>query len=132
MKYSEIEIGDTLTCSVTGKQFKAALDGCTTNYAIDPEGRVYSDEGVTLASEKKIRERSGPFVGYVDRNGDLTTWKGHVLAKGEWVKPCKLTRISFIHDQKDYKSRWFRAPDGGLWYGRGSPGVCITVRPVKG
>jgi len=129
---TQVNIGDILTCHETGEQFVAALSGCTTNYAMDSEGRVYSDLGAFQADARALAERKGPFVGYVGARGDLTTWKGQVLAQAWHSCACKLTRTSFMHSARSYRSYWFRAPDGGLWYGRGSVGLSIKVRPVKG
>jgi hypothetical protein len=128
----EIRLGEVLTCHETGERFVAVLDGISTNYARDCEGNVYSDDGVYRREAREIRERKGPFVGYVNDAGDLTTWKGRVLAKAWGSRPCKLARTSFLHDARSYRSYWFRAPDGGLWHGRGSAGIVIKVRPVKG
>jgi hypothetical protein len=128
----QINFGDTLICHETGERFVAALDGISTNYARDRDGNVYSDEGVFRIEARAIRERKGPLIGYVNDAGDLTTWKGLVLARSAGWRPCRLTRISYTHDASSYRSYWFRAPDGGLWYGRGSEGIVIRVRPVKG
>jgi hypothetical protein len=45
---STINLGDVLTCAETGKQFVAAPDGCSRNYATGRDGSILSDEGVHI------------------------------------------------------------------------------------
>lgn len=128
----KINIGDVLTCTETGKKFTAEQDGLTTNYALDSEGRVYSDEGVNLCERRQLLDRSKPFHAYVSCDGDrITGWKGNVLGTVEASWKVKLTRPSFVHG-KDYSH--FRVKDvhGAMWQGRGSPGFAIKLRPIKG
>ena len=110
----------------------AAQQGCTFNYATTREDEVLSDEGVEIRQRRELLDRTVPFTGYLSSDGrHLTGWKGNVLgAVVDWA-PCKLTRTSFTHG-KSYRSVRVRDVHGAMWYGRGSPGVCITLRPCKG
>jgi hypothetical protein len=75
-----INIGDPLTCAETGKQFTAAIDGCSTNYARTVAGEVLSDEGVTIREKRELLDRSRPFGCYLSGDGrTVTTWKGVAL-----------------------------------------------------
>ena len=125
-------IGQTLTCHETGKTFVAAIDGCTTNYAINDAGEIFSDEGVDLAQKRDLLDRTKPFLCYVSSDGKAVTgWKGNILGKVVQKIPCRLTRKSHWHG-KDYSSVRVQDCHGGLWYGRGSAGLAITLRPMKG
>jgi hypothetical protein len=41
-----------------------------------------------------------------------------------------LTRQSWTHG-KDYRTINARDVHGNYWTGRGSPGICINLRPIK-
>lgn len=127
----QINFGDTLTCAETGKTFIAAIDGCSTNYACDSKGNVYSDEGVDICARRELLDRSKPYTCYLSSDGKhVTGWKNNVLGiVVDWC-PCKLTRRSYIHG-KEYRSVSVVDVHGGKWYGRGSPGIVITLRAKK-
>jgi hypothetical protein len=128
---TESLIGRTLTCAETGKQFIGASDGFTTNYASNDAGEVFSDEGVHLREVRALLDRSGPFPGYLSSDGKrLTGWKGNTLGHVIDWSFCTLTRQSWVHG-KDYRSVRVRDIHGREWYGRGSPGICINLRPTK-
>jgi len=78
-----------------------------------------------------LKDRSKPFGAYVGK-GVITTWTGGKLMTITRSVSCKLTRQSWVHDRNSYRS--IRAVDvhGGHWAGRGSEGIAITLRPVKG
>lgn len=107
--------------------------GCGTGYATlhGSEKKIcYS------CSDKRQRtdliDRSKPFTAYVSGDGqNITSWTGGKLMKVTNRRSCELTRQSLTHDRKEYSS--FRAVDchGRNWFGRGSPGICITMRPTK-
>jgi len=127
---NEIKLGDTLTCAETGKQFIAAACGITTNYAHDREGNVYSDEGVDIGERRALLDRSKPFTGYLSEDAyKLTGWKGNVLGRVTRTSTVKVARRSYAHGPV----LAVRVIDihGGEWFGRGSPGMCITLRPCK-
>lgn len=127
-----INFGDTLTCTETGKQFIAVRDGITTNYARDSAGNVYSDEGVDIRQRRELLTRSKPFVCYLSNDGrSVTGWKGNILGSVIDWSPCELTRRSYTHG-KSYRSVRVKDVHGGLWYGRGSPGIAITLRATRG
>lgn len=126
-------IGTELTCNGTGKNFIAAIvDGFTTNYATDSVGNYYSDEGVDVREKLELLDRTKSFYAYLSGDGrHVTGWKGNVLMTVTYSAPCKLSRMSFTHSNKTYKTIVAQDIHGGLWFGRGSAGVCITMRPYK-
>lgn len=118
-----VAMGDTLTCAETGKRFIAARDGCSVNYAWSGTGEVLSDEGVDIRERRGLLDRSKPAYGYISRDGRaFTGWKGNKL--GDAVA---------VGDSPVFHGRvtCYRVTDvhGGRWYGRGSPGRCIKLRP---
>ena len=121
-----VNIGDSLTCSETGKQFVAAVDGCSTNYARDSQGNIYSDEGVDIREKRELLDRSKPFYCYVSMDGkSVTGWKGNKLGIITWKRKTRCRSYETIYS--------FNIVDihGGKWYGRASEGSCITLRPMK-
>lgn len=127
--------GDVLTCAETGKEFIAAHVGITTNYAWDNEGNTLSDEGVDIRQKRELAERAGPFLGYLGSTEGmprtLTGWKGNVLGTVIRANSYRLTRQSYVHGEYIYAVT-IRDVHGGLWYGRGNPGISIKIRPKKG
>ena len=127
-----VQVGQTVTCAETGKAFVITTDGFTFNYATSQDDEILSDEGVDIRERRALLDRSTPFTAYLSSDGQrLTGWKGNWLGTVVDWNPCKLTRMSFTHG-KSYRSVRIRDVHGALWYGRGSPGVCITLRPCKG
>lgn len=127
-----IEFGQELTCTETGKTFIAQREGCTTNYARGRNGEVYSDEGVDLCEKRELLDRSKPFTCYLSSDGKHATgWKGNVLGAVVCATPVRLTRWSHTHGEHIHAIN-VRDVHGGMWHGRGSPGICITLRPMKG
>jgi hypothetical protein len=126
-----INFGEVLTCAETGKTFIAAKDGITRNYACDHEGNVYSDEGVDIRERRSLLDRSGPFSCYISSDGRrVTGWKDNTLGVVTESRTCRLTRTSYTHG-KNYSSIRVEDVHGNNWYGRGSPGICVTLRPCK-
>ena len=124
-------IGDTVTCCETGKQFVVEAQGGTLNCAYSSDGRIWSDEGVDLAEKRELKERSAPFVGYISQDGKhLTGWKGNILGDVIASSTVRLPRWSYTHGKHVIAYR-IKDVHGGLWYGRGSPSVCIRLRPTK-
>lgn len=127
-------IGDTVTCNETGKQFVVQRDGCSFNYATDRDGHIFSDEGVDIREKRELLDRSKPFTCYISSDGRKATgWKGNAL--GDVVTRVRTAlpfgrRYSHWHG-KDYSAFQVRDIHGGLWKGRSSPGLCITLRPMK-
>lgn len=131
MTNRQINFGDVLTCAETGKTFIAARDGITTNYATTESGEVLSDEGVYIRQRRELLDRSRAFYCYLSGDGRAVTgWKGNKLGDVIASHRVKLTRRSYTHGA-DYSHVTVRDVHGGLWYGRGSPGVAITLRPYK-
>lgn len=122
-----INIGDTLTCTETGKQFTAQRDGCSYNYALDREGRIYSDEGVDIRERRDMLDRSKPFYCYVSCDGGrVTGWKGNKL--GDIVGGLTVPPRGSLQPHR------FRVCDvhGNWWTGRGAgTGMCCTLRAMK-
>jgi hypothetical protein len=127
----QVNVGDSVRCAETGKQFVIQQEGCTFNYATDRQGNSYSDEGVDIREKRSLLDRSKPFLCYISTDGKhVTGWKGNVLGTVyEWWT-IKLSRRSFTHGAH-YRHIKVRDVHGGLWYGRSSPGVVVTLRPVK-
>lgn len=130
---ADIVLGETeLVCAATGKRFVAEREGITTNFARDDHGRVYSDEGVNVAERLALLDRSKPFVCYVSGDGRAVTgWKGNKLGDIVRTRTGRLARWSAFHGSFIHYYR-VRDVHGGLWYGRGSPGMVIALRPMKG
>lgn len=98
-------------------------------YAIVTDGSkiCYACADKAQIGELKTRQ---PFVAYVSSDGQsITTWTGGKLMTVTRSTPCALTRQSFTHDHRSYKSIRARDVHGKNWYGRGSAGICITLRP---
>ena len=73
------------------------------------------------------------FTGYLSSDGrQFSTWSGGLLGHVIDSRPCKLTRMSFTHDRKSYRSVRVRDVHGREWYGRGSAGIVITLRACEG
>lgn len=101
-------------------------------YAITASGEKICYSCADKAQREELKDRSKPFCAYVSGDGKLiTSWTGGELMKVTQSWPCQLTRSSNWHDSKSYRS--IRATDchGRKWYGRGSAGVCITLRAAK-
>lgn len=134
MNFPTINVGDTLTCAETGKTFVAARDGCSMNYARSRDGAVISDEGVDIREKRALLDRSQPFNCYISSDGKHATgWKGNVLGT---VISATRTALPFGRTfsdwhGKDYTAYQVRDVHGGIWHGKGSPGVCITLRAAK-
>lgn len=125
-------IGKKLICAETGKVFIGAIDGITTNYATNDKGQIFSDEGVDIREKRELLDRSKPFYAYVSSDGTrITGWKDNTLATVYQRWNIKLSRQSHTHDRNSYMFMRVRDVHGGLWYGKGSAGVCITLRPYK-
>lgn len=124
---TQIEIGQTLTCAETGKQFIAARDGISTNYARNSAGEVFSDEGVHIRECRELLDRSKPFGCYVSSDTKhVTGWKGNVLG----------TIIRSTHTRSGFGANMLavsvRDVHGNYWHGRGAgAGMCITLRASK-
>lgn len=81
---------------------------------------------------EELKDRSKPFCAYVGKGNSITTWTGGKLMTITRAWPCTLTRQSFTHDRKGYLSIHAVDIHGGHWAGRGSEGMAIKLRPVKG
>lgn len=123
-----IELGQSLTCHKTGKTFISAKDGHTFNYAMDNDGRVYSDEGCIEIEVERISRHDEPVVSYLSSDSrTVTTWKGHSLMR---VIRASSSRTGWHGSRITH----VRAVDqfGKCWYGKGGGGgMIITMRPVK-
>ena len=125
-------IGESVTCAETGRVFTIARDGCSYNYATSQTGEILSDTGVDLRQRRELLERSAPIVGYLSSDGKhFTGWKGNILGTVTRSTLVRLTRLSFTHG-KYIRAVQVRDVHGGMWHGRGSEGICITLRPLKG
>lgn len=86
----------------------------------------------SCADEEETRDFAAArsYEARVSSAGDLVTWQGHLLARQVASRPIRLPVPSWAHGER-YASYRFRAADGSEWYGRGSPGLTITVRRAK-
>jgi hypothetical protein len=132
-------IGKAITCAETGKVFIGAVaaNGFTTNYATSYAGGLHkapeylSDEGVDIRERRELLDRSKPFYCYVSSDGKhVGGWKGNVLGTITSATNYRLTRTSYIHGRT---INFYRVTDvhGGLWTGRGNPGIAIKLHPSK-
>lgn len=129
---ADYEIGQEVTCAETGKRFVIEAQGCSFNCARRPDGSFVSDEGVDKSQRRALLDRSRPFVCYMASDGkQVGGWKGNVLGQIISTNIVALTRWSYVHGST-IRSVRVRDVHGGLWYGRGSPGVAITLRAYKG
>ena len=125
-------IGDTVKCAETGRDFVVARDGCSFNYATSQSGEILSDIGVDIRERRELLDRSKPFAGYLSSDGKrFTGWKGNILGTVTRSTLVRLTRASHVHG-KYIRAVQVRDVHGGMWHGRGSEGICITLRPLKG
>lgn len=101
------------------------------NYALGPDGEILSDRGVYQRCIRYMQEHSR-FTGYLSGDGKtFTTWKGQILGRAFLGSTIRLTRLSYIHGPT-LRSVRVRDVWGQEWYGRGNPGIAITLRKVKG
>lgn len=116
-------------CAKCGAEFKPY--GIGTGYATRDNQRICY--ACTDAEQREdMRDRSQPFVAYVSSDGrTVTTWTGGKLGDARYIGTVRLTRRSYTHGAT---MNSYRVTDvhGGEWYGRGSPGIAITLRPCKG
>lgn len=78
-----------------------------------------------------LKDRSKSFYAYLGK-GVVTTWTGGKLMTVKWSRRCELTRRSNWHSRESYVSIHAVDVHGGHWTGRGSEGLAIKLRPVKG
>lgn len=107
--------------------------GGAAGYAVTREGLHICYACADAQQIEEMKDRSKSFGAYVSSDGQrITSWTGGLLMRVTQSWSCQLTRQSQWHDSRSYKS--IRATDvhGKKWYGRGSAGVCITMRPCKG
>lgn len=104
----------------------------TTGYATTPDGRRVCYDCADQATRDDLRDRSRPFCGYLSSDlAHVTTWTGGALMRVLSASPCQLTRTSYTHDRKSYKAIHAVDVHGGHWYGRGSAGIAIRLRPCS-
>lgn len=102
-------------------------------YACLASGGVVCYSCADALQRDELKDHSKPFGAYVSSDGQtITTWTGGRLMDVVRSQPCALTRASYTHDSRSYRSIRARDVHGNLWHGRGSAGVCITLRPMKG
>lgn len=126
LNHHQVELGSTVHCHVTGKDFVTARDGCSFNYAWDRFGNVISDEGVNIAERAELLDRTKPFGCYLSSDGrHVTGWKGNILGHAiTWSG-----RVGFCRD-----GCYVKVTDihGKQWHGKNSgKGMYITLRPTK-
>ena len=120
------------TCADCGASFPQHPPGhCgRIGYATLPDGNRICYPCADKRQIEELKDRSKPFVAYVGK-GILTSWTGGKLMAITSARPCCLTLPSNWHG-KDFASIHAVDVHGGHWAGRGSEGVAIKMRPVKG
>ena len=123
-------VGQQVQCAETGEVFVIANEGCTFNYATDEAGNIYSNEGSRIREQRALLQ-GYPIGAYVSSDGDrITDWKGTTL--GTIVERSRVTLGRFSHIHGSYVNAYkVRDIFGQMWYGRGNPGISITLRPTK-
>ncbi len=104
----------------------------TTGTARTQDGKEICYACADARQREDLKDRSRPFTAYVSSDGKtITTWTGGKLMdiRQSWRIP--LTRFSFTHGRTILHIR-ARDVHGGDWFGRGNPGIAITLRPTKG
>jgi len=110
---------------------KPTPEGCGTGYSIYDEKHLVCYSCADAREREAIKERK-PYFAYLSGDGlRVTTWTGGKLMDVVRSRPCTLTRPSWTHDRKSYKSVSAVDVHGGKWHGRGSAGICIKMRPSK-
>lgn len=100
-------------------------------YAIMPDGSRICYICADKAQRDSLKNRDKGIAAYL--SGDkITTWAGGELMRVTHSRSCKLTRQSYTHDRNLYRSIHAIDCHGGHWSGRGSDGIAIKLRPVKG
>ena len=105
--------------------------GGAAGYAVAPDGRHICYACADVREIAQLKDRSKPFYAYVGK-GIITTWTGGKLMTITASRPCALTRASNWHDKGSFKSIHAVDVHGGHWTGRGSEGLAIKLRAVKG
>ena len=128
-------VGRCLRCHETGAVFTGAVDGCSVNYASDAAGWLYCDAGVNAAVLRRIADPSARVIyAYVSGDGSqITGWKGSVLMQVTRARAAALPfgrRRSWVHGT-EYTTYHARDAAGGMWWGKSSPYVSITMRRLK-
>ena len=104
----------------------------TTGTAKLPDGREICLACADDMQRADLLDRSKPFTAYLSSDcRAVQTWTGGHLMRVVRTSPVRLTRQSWVHGRTITA---VRAVDchGGSWYGRGSGGICINLRPCKG
>lgn len=98
-----------------------------------PDGRTLCYACCDEHARNELLDRSRPVVAYLSADErTVTTWSGGVLGYVTRCVPCALTRPSYTHDRRSYRSVRVSDVHGNAWYGRGSAGIAIRLRPCKG
>lgn len=121
--------GTLFHCSQCHKDKPVKTNGGT-GYAVDLGGELICYDCCTINDRAALKDRK-PFVAYVGTGATtITNWTGATLATITRSRACRLTRQSFTHGK--YIS-CIHAVDvhGGHWFGRGSEGIAIKLRPCK-
>lgn len=107
--------------------------GCGTGYAVLPNdgGKRVCYRCADARQVEDLKDRSAPFCAYLSSDGkSVTTWTGGRLMRVDGSKPCALSRRSYTHSAKSFRTVWATDTHGGRWMGRGSPGIVIKLRPI--
>jgi hypothetical protein len=128
----------TFKCDDCGSEGPSFPNGMTSAYSIthNPDGSELlrcpaCAHKHDIAEFEKCGDEGKPFYGYFDEDHNLIGLRGNILARNVHAFPCKLARHSFMHHGRPYKSVHVIDPQGRIWYGRGSAGICCTMRMNK-
>ena len=114
------------TCQKCGKVIEGSKYGIGTGYGTTPEGAKWCYDCCTVSDIEELKERKPTAVYLSGDENSVTNWPGGVLGT--------VTRAHGIkHNMIRGRYVAFRVKDvhGGLWFGRGQPGMICTIRPAK-
>ncbi len=121
---------ETFVCADCGQTFPILTNGGT-GYAVTSDGKKICYSCADKRQIADLKDRSKPFIGYLSSDEkSVTSWTGGKLMTVLYSVPCRLTRQSYTHDVRGYRSVRAKDIHGGEWIGRGSAGIAIKLRPV--
>jgi hypothetical protein len=104
----------------------------TTGTAHTPDGREICWTCADQEQREALKDRTKAAGGYLASDGrTVTTWTGGKLGTVTSATTVRLARWSAFHG-KTMQAIRVRDVHGNMWHGRTSPGMSVTLRPLKG